>query len=128
MFVDLLSDIRSTLKKLVFRAQLAAPQPRPAMPRRLVLSGPSDSPPTSPAAAPTPVAQEETDPLAAAMGGSVRRVGAGAATSVAALRTNRGEEPSPQKPVTVDDKVGRNDPCPCGSGKKYKKCHGVGAA
>lgn len=25
------------------------------------------------------------------------------------------------------DKVGRNDPCPCGSGKKYKKCHGVNA-
>jgi preprotein translocase subunit SecA len=25
-------------------------------------------------------------------------------------------------------KVGRNDPCPCGSGKKYKKCHGQGAA
>ena len=24
----------------------------------------------------------------------------------------------------TDDKVGRNDPCPCGSGKKYKKCHG----
>ena len=24
-------------------------------------------------------------------------------------------------------KVGRNDPCPCGSGKKYKKCHGIGA-
>ena len=31
------------------------------------------------------------------------------------------------KPQTVrhDDKVGRNDPCPCGSGKKYKKCHGT---
>jgi len=27
-------------------------------------------------------------------------------------------------PVTADAKVGRNDPCPCGSGKKYKKCHG----
>ena len=26
----------------------------------------------------------------------------------------------------VSDKVGRNDPCPCGSGKKYKKCHGAG--
>ncbi|HPI33565.1 MAG TPA: SEC-C metal-binding domain-containing protein [candidate division Zixibacteria bacterium] len=25
-------------------------------------------------------------------------------------------------------KVGRNDPCPCGSGKKYKKCHGAGEA
>jgi preprotein translocase subunit SecA len=24
------------------------------------------------------------------------------------------------------EKVGRNDPCPCGSGKKYKKCHGTG--
>jgi uncharacterized protein YecA (UPF0149 family) len=24
-------------------------------------------------------------------------------------------------------KVGRNDPCPCGSGKKYKKCHGTAA-
>ena len=27
-------------------------------------------------------------------------------------------------PTVVDDKVGRNDPCPCGSGKKYKHCHG----
>ena len=30
----------------------------------------------------------------------------------------------PPKPVRNDDKVGRNDPCPCGSGKKYKNCHG----
>jgi len=29
-------------------------------------------------------------------------------------------------PVTVDKTVGRNDPCPCGSGKKYKHCHGRG--
>lgn len=29
-----------------------------------------------------------------------------------------------QRPVKVDDKVGRNDSCPCGSGKKYKNCHG----
>ncbi len=29
-------------------------------------------------------------------------------------------------PVRVENKVGRNDPCPCGSGKKYKNCHGVG--
>ncbi|HVW14830.1 MAG TPA: preprotein translocase subunit SecA [Mucilaginibacter sp.] len=31
-------------------------------------------------------------------------------------------------PVRVEQKVGRNDPCPCGSGKKYKNCHGVGMA
>ena len=30
-----------------------------------------------------------------------------------------------KKPVIKGDKVGRNDPCPCGSGKKYKKCHGA---
>jgi preprotein translocase subunit SecA len=31
------------------------------------------------------------------------------------------------KPVRAGAKVGRNDPCPCGSGKKYKKCHGASA-
>ena len=30
-------------------------------------------------------------------------------------------------PITVGPKIGRNDPCPCGSGKKYKNCHGVEA-
>jgi preprotein translocase subunit SecA len=29
-----------------------------------------------------------------------------------------------QEPVKVGPKIGRNDPCPCGSGKKYKNCHG----
>ena len=28
-------------------------------------------------------------------------------------------------PVRVAKKVGRNEPCPCGSGKKYKQCHGL---
>jgi preprotein translocase subunit SecA len=40
---------------------------------------------------------------------------------------HRGGQKVLEKPVTVrrdEDKVGRNDPCPCGSGKKYKKCHG----
>jgi preprotein translocase subunit SecA len=36
------------------------------------------------------------------------------------------EEPNPQpkSPRKAEHKIGRNDPCPCGSGKKYKKCHG----
>ncbi|HKM43655.1 MAG TPA: preprotein translocase subunit SecA [Limnochordia bacterium] len=42
---------------------------------------------------------------------------------LAGARTNQGEG-AVQKPRRVDQKVGRNDPCPCGSGKKYKKCHG----
>ena len=31
---------------------------------------------------------------------------------------------NPPKPMVAEKKVGRNDPCPCGSGKKYKKCCG----
>jgi len=34
------------------------------------------------------------------------------------------QQPQKVMPVHVDKKVGRNDPCPCGSGKKYKNCHG----
>ena len=36
---------------------------------------------------------------------------------------------APAKPASkfANEKIGRNDPCPCGSGKKYKKCHGVNA-
>jgi len=41
------------------------------------------------------------------------------------LSTNSGE-PKTHMPIHVDKKVGRNDPCPCGSGKKYKNCHGKG--
>ena len=36
-------------------------------------------------------------------------------------------EPSARTVKRTDAKVGRNDPCPCGSGKKYKKCHGAAA-
>lgn len=36
-------------------------------------------------------------------------------------------EPVKQEPVKVGPKIGRNDPCPCGSGKKYKNCHGKDA-
>jgi preprotein translocase subunit SecA len=36
-----------------------------------------------------------------------------------------GEQKTVQQVVRGAEKVGRNDPCPCGSGKKYKKCHGA---
>ena len=42
------------------------------------------------------------------------------------ISLNRGEAAAPKQPVhRTEEKVGRNDPCPCGSGKKYKKCHGA---
>jgi|APCry1669188910_1035180.scaffolds.fasta_scaffold00041_10 preprotein translocase subunit SecA len=36
------------------------------------------------------------------------------------------QDKSRPQPVKVEKKVGRNDPCPCGSGKKFKNCHGIG--
>ncbi len=51
-------------------------------------------------------------------------------TDLTNMRTSRndlvtnGGEPKSNAPVHVEKKVGRNDPCPCGSGKKYKNCHG----
>ena len=44
-------------------------------------------------------------------------------TSRTDLVTNGGE-PKSKMPVHVEKQVGRNDPCPCGSGKKFKNCHG----
>ena len=42
-----------------------------------------------------------------------------------ALKDDETAEPAPAQPfVRPGQKVGRNDPCPCGSGKKYKHCHG----
>ena len=41
----------------------------------------------------------------------------------AAAAAGQGDKSKPA-PIHVDKKVGRNDPCPCGSGKKYKHCHG----
>jgi preprotein translocase subunit SecA len=48
----------------------------------------------------------------------------------ARVTLSHGAAATPGEPAKVEtvrrdaDKVGRNDPCPCGSGKKYKKCHG----
>ncbi len=44
------------------------------------------------------------------------------------MQTSRNEGPVPPgavAPAKADKRVGRNDPCPCGSGKKYKNCHGA---
>jgi preprotein translocase subunit SecA len=89
-------------------AAVPVPRPAPRKPSPVTLSGPA----TAKAAAASPF-------------GAIR--GGGAATAVA-------EPPKPGRTggddvvrqVRRDEpKVGRNDPCPCGSGKKYKKCHGA---
>ncbi len=116
MFEDLMTDIQATFTERYLKVQVNAEPPRRPPPPRV----------------PEPV-QSEEDALFATQGSRGRsgaappspRGAPGTATKAAptALTTSLGRVPSgEQVPV-----VGRNDPCPCGSGKKYKKCHG-GAA
>ncbi len=51
----------------------------------------------------------------------------GAENAMDGANTDTQERSRPQ-PVTVEKRVGRNEPCPCGSGKKFKQCHGRGQA
>jgi preprotein translocase subunit SecA len=130
MFVGLMTDLRKSVASLTFKSQLQVPQQRQAPPMRVTLSGPADTPDTRPmraVPAPEPYEEDEMvdDRVAAAFGGA-RQIGGG--PDIRRLNTNRGdgEVVAPKPVVNEEAKVGRNDPCPCGSGKKYKKCHGVG--
>jgi preprotein translocase subunit SecA len=154
MFVGLMQDIRKSVAGLVFRAQLAPrPETRVLAPKQLTLSGPSDVPGERQATgfsagqAGAVAGQGRTagyaggagTPAGAAAGAGGRSgrgpagadpyaaAGARVGSPLAGTVTNRGDIEQKQTPVTAEEKVGRNDPCPCGSGKKYKKCHGVGA-
>ncbi|HSJ32003.1 MAG TPA: preprotein translocase subunit SecA [Longimicrobiales bacterium] len=128
MFVDLMKDLRKSVSTLSFRAQLAVPQPRPQPPRRLTLSGPSETPDTRPSTSlPAPEPQKD-DAITTAMGGA-RRIDPQTPRPPVRqqVTTNRPPDAAPQaQPASAERTVGRNDPCPCGSGRKYKKCHGAG--
>jgi len=50
------------------------------------------------------------------------------ATSGGGMPVEDTREIQKTQPIRNEHKVGRNDPCPCGSGKKYKNCHGIGQA
>jgi len=137
MFVDLMADLRKAVASFFFRAQFGPPpQQRPRAPQRLAYSGPSEAA-AGGAVVERAAAGVRTAPAAAPAGAGRDEFGMSARASAAApvgapdsgpdpreLATNRGEERQ-KAPVTVTKEPGRNDPCPCGSGKKYKKCHGA---
>jgi preprotein translocase subunit SecA len=85
------------------------PRPAPRRPPQITMSGPATNP------APSPFG---------AIGGGA--AAGGPAPSQNAPRPARVGGDDAIKQIKRDEpKVGRNDPCPCGSGKKYKKCHGA---
>ena len=93
----------------VLSEEAAAPRPIRRSRAPLVLSGGAEAAASSPFGAPRRAAAAGAERRAP----QPERVGG----DDAAVKTVRGDEP----------KVGRNEPCPCDSGKKYKKCHGAAA-
>ena len=155
MFVDLMADIYTTFAERFLRAQISFGPPgggpgggapvggpaRPAAPKKrynalgVLEDVPADEedavadgePAGVPAAAPAP-AQREPMVVGAGRPRPLNRpasVGSGAAGAGEGAAAGGGTGGGSG---AVDwSTVGRNDPCPCGSGKKFKKCHGATA-
>jgi preprotein translocase subunit SecA len=109
MFEDLMHDIQSTFTERFLKIQVSAEPPRPEPARRVAqpvkAGSDADDLFNGPRGAPNP----PPSPMSRA--------------PVPALNSSMG--PVGRATAAVPE-AGRNDPCPCGSGKKYKKCHGAG--
>jgi preprotein translocase subunit SecA len=103
MFEDLMHDIQSTFTERFLKIQVSAEPPREPLHRPPPAPTPSNGPGDLFTGPPSRV--------------PASRAGAGS------LETSLG--PVGRATAAVPE-VGRNDPCPCGSGRKYKKCHGAG--
>lgn len=98
MFSHLMENIRSTIARTIFKVTLSVPQEEAVQQKNLTFKGASD--------------EVEQFGMAKQMTGNREQ------RSENSLSTEK------QAPIVNPDKIGRNDLCPCGSGKKYKKCHG----
>ncbi len=115
MWDQLLTNIQNQIARSIFHVELAvqAPQPPPVM----VTSGPSlDGDGAAPANGSSYDAERAQRAVAAATGVKAPPQN---------LRTNQPLESTGGRTAVATKKPGRNEPCPCGSGKKYKKCHGL---
>jgi preprotein translocase subunit SecA len=113
MFEDLMHDIHSTFTERFLKIQVSAEPPRPEPQARRM----------PPPPAPTPVGADDL------FTGPARRGAPPAptpASSMPAPAVNSSMGPVGGRATAAVPEVGRNDPCPCGSGRKYKKCHGAG--
>ncbi|HTV01026.1 MAG TPA: SEC-C metal-binding domain-containing protein, partial [Luteitalea sp.] len=100
----------------------SAPPPAPAAPKQEAPAPAVQRPPSAPGIFSPPRRMQENRPAP----GSGGIFGAPAATATPPTPARVGGDDA-QRTVRRDlPKVGRNDDCPCGSGKKYKKCHGAG--
>ena len=125
MFVELMNDLHHTFAERFLKVQIVFEQPAaptPAPTRRFNATGVAEDVPNTPSATPASDATADAPapepvPLAPVVigAGRPRTLDGGVGGTVA------GGMP----PGTDLSKIGRNDACPCGSGKKFKKCHGA---
>jgi preprotein translocase subunit SecA len=126
LFEDMMARIDNETIRYLFnvQVQMEGPPPTEGVPQ------PRPTPPAAPrpfaaaASAAARVADEPMQPLPA----FAREMERKQQRQEKEMQYQTGAaQAEPPKPVRAGAKVGRNDPCPCGSGKKYKKCHGVNA-
>jgi preprotein translocase subunit SecA len=110
MFVDLMADIYNTFTERFLRAQIVFQPP---------------APPPQQQTAQTQTGRKPTKRYDAV--GMLEDVPEGDAETPAPAAVDTGPAESLVSSGAGWSNVGRNDPCPCGSGKKFKKCHGVAA-
>jgi preprotein translocase subunit SecA len=116
MWDQLTANIRNRIARSIYHVEIAAPQQPQQRPVQVTASQPSIA--TGNGNTQVDLTRDERAQRAAA-----------AAVGVKApprnLRTNQPIDGGGGTTVVSNQKVGRNEPCPCGSGKKYKKCHGA---
>jgi preprotein translocase subunit SecA len=120
MFMELLDRIDEETVELVYKLQVARPQQDEERIRRLQQRMQTQHDDTTGMGTKMAAVQEAVAVGAGGANVANREDASGMGRAAAA---SRGEK---RQPIKRDmPKVGRNDPCPCGSGKKYKKCHGA---
>ena len=122
LFEEMYSEIRDKVTDLIFKARL---QPQVKQPEQ----GQAQQPPQPPQQPQQPQAQPrertEAESAVAAAAAAVSAVGTKRQQSDIAAAQSAGSRPMRKQPAAAPVTVGRNEPCPCGSGKKYKKCCGA---
>jgi preprotein translocase subunit SecA len=131
MFEAMMLKFQEDTVRFLFRMQILGPdgQPMDAAPRpsRVVPKAPpvaSALRPQTPDAAPREISISTRQP-STTIDALEKEFQRKKQRELEAASRSGGDASQPTQRRT-GEKVGRNDPCPCGSGKKYKKCHGVG--
>ena len=123
MFERMLANLNAKAVSTLMRGQVYIPEPRP---QQELPSAPEMSRAMPQQRAPRPNYRTSRGDFKTASATLPSEANAAAAAEAAqrAAAAQRQNEPQRTMPVKAGPRIGRNDPCPCGSGKKYKNCHG----